>query len=250
MTIDFPNVQLISGLRNLWQEAFGDTDTFLDCFFSTGFSQDRCRCICEHGKPVAALYWFDCNWGEKRLAYLYAVATAKSHRGHGLCHRLMEDTHALLRQQGYDGIVLVPAQPSLFSFYEKMGYRCFGGIRQWNATAGEPISLKELDAIQYATLRTGYLPENSVRQDGKLLDFLGSYARFYQGADFLVCCAEDDGRLMAYELLGNTAAADGILAALKLKTGTFRAPGNAPFSMYYPLANDHTFPGYFAFALD
>ena len=250
MTIDFPKDEQIPGLRILWKEAFGDTEQFLESFFSTGFSKDRCRCICENGQPVTALYWFDCGWGNKRLAYLYAVATAKSHRGQGLCHRIMDDTRALLQLQGYDGLVLVPAEPSLFPFYEKMGYCCFGGIRQWNAAAGEPVKLKELDHSQYALLRTRYLPENSVIQDGELLRFLGSYARFYQGEDFLVCCAEDDGKLMAYELLGNTAAASGILAALRLETGTFRTPGDAPFAMYYSLTKDMASPCYLAFALD
>lgn len=250
MTIDYPKDEQISGLRSLWKEAFGDTEQFLDSFFSTGFSKDRCRCICENAQPVAALYWFDCGWGDKRLAYLYAVATAQSHRGQGLCHKIMDDTRALLQQQGYDGLVLVPAQPSLFSFYKKMGYRRFGGIRQWNTTAGEPVALTELDHVQYAALRTRYLPENSVVQDGELLRFLGSYARFYQGADFLVCCAEEDGKLTAYELLGNTAAASGILAALGLETGIFRTLGDSPFAMYYSLTDDGTRPAYLAFALD
>ena len=248
MIIDFPKESHIPGLRNLWQEAFGDTDTFLDHFFHCGY---RCRCVLVNDKPVAALYWFDCQWQDKKIAYIYAVATAKSHRRQGLCHTLMEDIRQLLKQQGYAGIALVPAKQSLFAFYEKMGYRCFGGIRQWQCDAiSEPVTLTELTAGQYAHLRQRFLPADSVIQDGPLLEFLSTYARFYRGEDFLLCCADDDGKLMAYELLGNTDAAPAILAALGFATGTFRTPGDSPFAMYRSLTDDQAAPQYLAFALD
>ena len=251
MTIDFPKEAHISDLRNLWQEAFGDTDAFLDCFFRAGFSSDRCRCILCDNRPAAALYWFDCQWQDKKIAYIYAVATAKSHRGQGLCHTLMEDTRLLLKQQGYAAIGLVPAKQSLFAFYEKMGYRCFGGIRQWQCKAsGQSVALRELTASQYADRRRKLLPADSVMQEGALLTFLSTYARFYQGDDFLLCCANDDGKLMAYELLGNTDAAPTILTKLGFETGTFRAPGGSPFAMYLSLTKDQTLPQYLAFALD
>lgn len=251
MIIDFPTQAHIPCLRALWKEAFGDTDAFLDHFYTTGFSNDRCRCICLAGQVVAALHWFDCHRQDKRLAYIYAVATAKSHRGQGLCHKLMENTQSLLRERGYAGVVLVPAKPDLFAFYEKMGYRRFGGIRQWQCAPGnDPVSLKELTPREYAAARLTFLPADSVLQDGPLLDFLGTYTRFYQGSDFLLCCANDEGKLIGYELLGSTEAAPGILAALGYKRGTFRTPGDSPFGMYRSLTEDPTAPAYFAFALD
>lgn len=251
MIIDFPKESHISGLRRLWKEAFGDTDVFLDHFFRTGFSPDRCRCILCDDTPAAAMYWFDCRWQDRRIAYIYAVATAESHRGQGLCHALMADTQRLLQQQGYAGVALVPAKQPLFAFYEKMGYRCFGGIHAWQSNAGtEPVVLRELTAAQYAALRPAYLPAGSVTQEGALLDFLSTYARFYRGDDFLLCCADDDGTLIGYELLGSTDAAPGILGALGFQTGTFRTPGDSPFAMYLPLTEDRAAPEYLAFALD
>ena len=51
MTIDAPKKQDIPALKALWQEAFGDEEAFLDCFFSTAFSPKRCRCVTLSG-PV------------------------------------------------------------------------------------------------------------------------------------------------------------------------------------------------------
>ena len=55
MNIDVPRKGQIPALRALWREAFGDSDAFLDTFFATGFSPDRCRCIVEGGEAQAAL---------------------------------------------------------------------------------------------------------------------------------------------------------------------------------------------------
>ena len=250
MITDFPKDIHIPGLRALWKEAFGDSDAFLDSFFSTGFSLYRCLCIRENSRPLAALYWFDCHWQDKRVAYVYAVATAESHRGQGLCHKLMKHAHMILLQLGYSGVVLVPAKKELFSFYEKMGYSCFGGITQWEETAGDAIPLKELSYKEYCAERSTYLDDGAVLQKGAIMRFLSTYAQFYQGKDFLVCGAVEDGKWIGYELLGNPAAAPGILGALQIEGGTFRTPGNDPFAMFMSLTGDPQTPDYFAFALD
>ena len=101
MTIDCPTPDQIPALRRLWQQAFGDTDRFLDGFFQTGFAPERCRCLWEADNLAAALYWFDTEYGVNRFAYLCAVATDSAYRGQGFCHRLMADTHAHLARLGY-----------------------------------------------------------------------------------------------------------------------------------------------------
>ena len=47
---------MIADLRNLWQQAFGDSDETLDAFFATGFSPDRCHYLTENDTVVSALY--------------------------------------------------------------------------------------------------------------------------------------------------------------------------------------------------
>jgi predicted acetyltransferase len=108
MRIDAPTTAQIPALRALWKEAFADEDVFLDIFFSASFSPERCRCLTVQDQLAAALYWMDCSAGEAKLAYIYAVATAKAYRGRGLCRALLEDTHAVLKRMGYAGAILVP----------------------------------------------------------------------------------------------------------------------------------------------
>lgn len=248
MNIDYPLQEQTDSLRQLWKEAFGDSDAFLDEFFTRGFAPDRCRCVTLDDEVVAALYWFDCRLDGRPLAYLYAVATAKSHRGKGLCRNLVENTNAHLKELGYSGVLLVPAE-GLDELYAKVGYVPCTRIREFSCSATtEQAPLRELDAVEFAQLRRQYLPVGGVEQPD--MEFFHVLARFYAGEDFLVAVSREEKAFFAPELLGNADAAPKILAALGANTGTFRTPGqDKPFAMYHSLT-EATMPGYFGLAFD
>ena len=252
MIIDYPAENSIPQLRSLWKEAVGDEDAFLDLFFDTGFSPDRCRCVTQDGEVLAALYWFDCSWEGKPLAYLYAVATGKRYRGQGLCHRLMESTHEHLKYLGYAGAVLVPGEPSLFDFYEKMGYQAFGLVEDFSCDAAQPSTpLRKVDALEYAQLRRCLLPKGGILQEGELLTFLGSLGVFYAGEGFLMAGSREGSHWQAQEFLGDIRLAPGILSALDLRSGHFRAPGNGrKNAMILPFSPTEKLPTYLGLPLD
>lgn len=250
MNIDYPLQSQMDELRQLWQEAFGDDDAFLELFYTFGFAPDRCRCVTVDGKVAAALYWFDCQYQGRPLAYLYGVATRKAFRGKGLCRALAENTHQHLKYLGYAGAILVPAGENLFQMYEKMGYSVCASVSEFVCEAGlEPARMRQVDGEEYRLLRRTFLPEEGVVQEGDNLEFLQTMADFYAGEDFLVAVARDE-EFFAPELLGNEQAAPGILAALRKNQGRFRGPGGGtPFAMYFSLS-DAPAPGYFGLAFD
>lgn len=252
MRSDYPKESQIPGLRRLWQEAFGDTDAFLDLFFSTGFSPDRCRCIEDGGRILAALYWFDCSCADHKLAYLYAVATAEAARGQGLCRKLMADTAEVLRASGYSGAILVPQDEGLFTMYGKMGYAPASGIREFfHAAAETGIPLRPIDALEYASARRKKLPPDSVLQECNNLPFFRELARFYTGSDFLAAVSREPDHLRILEYLGNPDKLGNLIAALGYSEATVRMPGEGiPFSMYLPLRAECPKPAYFAFPYD
>lgn len=251
MFAEYPTAQHREGLRRLWQEAFADDDLFLDKFFSTGYSPDHCRILAHGNEVAAALYWFDCQWGSRKLAYLYAVATTKAYRGQGLCRRLLEDVHGLLSRQGYAGAVLVPGEKALFSLYEKMGYRVMSSISEFSCSAGEPgLPLTALSPAEYARCRRQLLPRDGIVQEGAGLDFLASFCVFYQGEACLLCARKEGDRLFVSELLGDPETAGGILQTLGCREGSFRMPGkDRPFAMYRSLS-DSAAPAYLGHAFD
>lgn len=253
MTIDKPTLEQLPALRALWQEAFGDSENFLRDFVATAYSADRCRCLTAEGTVATALYWFDCSYEEGPVAYLYAIATAKSYRGRGLCTALMKDTHRHLREQGYCGTLLVPGNRELFAFYEKMGYRISGHVDELNITASaDTVEIFQIDAEEYARRRKSLLPRGGVIQERENLRFLQTQATLYAGKDFLLAARRESDSLFGLELLGNTASAPAILQTLNCPKGRFRIPGNGhPFAMFYPLGDrNSTFPTYFGLAFD
>ena len=250
MTVNMPEKTQIPQLRSLWKQAFGDTDAFLDGFFATGFDHRRCRCITWNDRVAAALYWFDCSWKGKKLAYIYAVATDADFQGKGFCRNLMEDTHRHLQKLGYYAAVLVPGDRGLFSLYEKLGYRGFSPKLLQEVTAGETAaSLRALTPEEYAAKRRQVLPENGVIQEGAALKYLATFAGFFEAEGCLFCGGGEENFLFQ-EFFGPEEMLPGILAALQVTAGRVPCPGQGSCSaMFYPLTFEEDIPDYFGLAL-
>lgn len=244
------SVQDTPALRQLWEEAFGDPPEAIDAFFRTGFSAERSLCIWEAEMPLAMLYWFDCRWQNRKIAYIYAVAVAKSCRGQGLSRTLMDAAHNLLKTQGYTGCILVPADAGLFRLYEKLGYIACCPMTGKNISAGQKCDTVPISASEYAQLRQGLLPENGVLQDEKALAFYGTYGSFYRSGSSIFCAAQEKNTLYIQEFLGDPALLPGLVAALGCAEGTVFLPGGAPRAMYLSFSSDPTLPGYFGIPLN
>jgi len=192
------------------------------------------------------------QYDRQRIAYLYAIATAKAFRGRGLCRALMEDTHRHLTAAGYAGAVLVPGAPTLFQLYEKMGYTVCSCVAEIAPQAAvEPAGLREIDTDTYAALRRQFLPEGGVLQEAESLAFLQAQASLYAGEHFVLAARREGASLRGLELLGDPGAAPAILTALGCSKGHFRTSGNGrPFAMYHPLDDAVPPPTYFGLAFD
>lgn len=252
MIIDAPAPSLEKELKALWLEAFGaEEGAYYDVFAARGYAPERSRCILEDGQLLAALYWLDCSLEGRKLAYLYGVATARAHRGKGLCRRLMADTHSHLASLGYTGAVLVPAQ-GLSGVYEAQGYRFFGGVREFvcgPALTGQPLC--RITAGEYVRLRRERMPARGIVQEGENTALLEAVAQCYAGPDLLLAAAVEGDTLRGLELLGDPGNAPGITGALGCSQGRFRIPGDRPFAMYLPLDGDTSArPEYFGLAFD
>ena len=236
----------IPALRTLWIECFGNAEGWIDSLFATAFDSDHVCGLNRQGRLAAALCWMDVSCQGRKLAYLYAIATAAEFRRQGLCRELMGLAHERLWEQSYAGAILVPADAGLGRMYGKMNYVNFGGIREITARAGKPCSIRQISPEEYAAARREYLPAGGVVQENGAIAYLAVGAKLYAGADFLLAMSGDFG----VELLGNTGAASGIVGALGLQEGTFRTPGDRPFAMFRPLTRDGWTPGYFGLAFE
>lgn len=191
MIIKHPEKENIPALTKLWMQAFGDTEDFIKIFFATGYSPERCMVCLEDDTVVAALYWFDCSWGSKKLAYLYAIATDENHRGKGICNALMKQTHRHLQEQGYAGALLMPAEESLEGFYGKMGYRSMMPPAFSDDSRQKTASWETITPEEYLTLRQQYLPKGGVQHTLPALRYLSHFAKFYRFPGG-ICCGDPE----------------------------------------------------------
>lgn len=251
MIIDRPHDADMSALRQLWKQAFGDTEGFLDGFFRTGFTSQRCRCLTVEEQLAAALYWFDCNYQNKKFAYLYAVATDEAYRGKGLCRALLENTHRHLQTAGYSGCVLVPGNQQLFNMYEKMGYIAFCPMEQKTVVSGNTaVNIQPVTPNTYMTLRSQRLPAGSILQEEPAFLFASTFCEFYAGEDILLCCAKENSTLYFQEYLGDPALLGSVVNTLGYQNAVVNLPGgDKPFAMYRPLEEIQA-PVYFGMPLN
>lgn len=249
MNIKTPDAGTIPELKKLWQQAFGDTPAFIDGFFATGFSPDRCRCVTREDRLIAALYWFDCTLNGEKWAYLYAVATEESCRGQGICAALLRDTHRHLQENGYAGAVLTPANAHLWDYYGKFGYSTFGGVVTETVLPSEASSVAEITPGEYTLLRAAYLPENALDQRS-VYGYYATWGGFYRCEYGCFAAAWDEETLYVQEFLGDEDCLPGVLAALGAKKGVLRRPGGSePCGMYLKFRQNADTPGYLGFPL-
>lgn len=115
-----------AAMTALWQQVFGDSEATITGFYE---AFPRCRAAVaenEVGALVSIVHVLPQTLTVEDqtipAAYLYAVATRPDYRGRGLASTLIRFTEALLERLDYRCAVLVPAEPSLFSYYARLGY--------------------------------------------------------------------------------------------------------------------------------
>lgn len=231
--------------KALWAAAFGD-DGWIDSFFRTAYRPENTLAIFREGQLAAGLAWMQTSCQGRKLAYLYAVATAPEYRHQGLCRELMANVQETLAARGYAGSVLVPADDGLRQMYAAMGYRDFGGVENLILPAGTPVPLREVTPQEYAALRRKYLPQGGIVQEDGAIEYLAQSAKLCAGDGFLLTATQDE----PMELLGDASQAAGIVGALGKAEGTFRLPGTSPFAMFRPICNDSWTPAYFGLAFE
>lgn len=237
-------------LRQLWKEAFGDEDAYLDIFFRTAYSPKRSRVLLQDSEIMAAAYWLDCSFEDKKLAYIYAVAVAPARQGMGLGTMLMEQIHRQLTLDGYAGAVLVPGNEGLFQYYRRFGYETVSHHSEFTAEKTSPVLLTKIDTERFSRLRRQYLPRNGIIQEGENLALLDALAEFYEGENFIAAVSRNGQSCL--ELLGSLEAAGGIAASLELPRCSFRSPGEgSPYAMEKTLTGTPLPHGlYFGFGFD
>ena len=110
----------IKDICALWSEAFGDDESkvgeYLDFLLAHFFVDEENGCVLAMASAIPL------KIGNKKGRYIYAVATDKKERGKGRSTALLEFLKEYIKENNEDFLILVPAQKTLFDFYQKRGF--------------------------------------------------------------------------------------------------------------------------------
>ncbi|WP_295936984.1 GNAT family N-acetyltransferase [uncultured Alistipes sp.] len=126
--------------KELWNEAFGDDELFVDWFMMRYYSRRRMLMVHDEGRIAAMLHLLPFESELGRTTYVYGVATATEFRRQGLADKLMRQAMELIRERGDDAAILIPSAEWLHGFYAKYGFE-----------GATPVTFSSADNFDFGT---------------------------------------------------------------------------------------------------
>ncbi len=122
--------QDVSGLKNIWEKCFTEEQEYIINFFNNCFPYSTTFIIEIDNTIVSCLSILPShasittNNSNIRIigGYLYAVGTLPEHRNNGYSRRLIDFVKNYCTKLGYTFISVFPANESLYSLYDNMGF--------------------------------------------------------------------------------------------------------------------------------
>lgn len=116
--------------EKLWQDEFGDDETFIKRLFDLYCDEEHFFSIFEDGVLKSMLFILDYELliEERKYkgAYLYGFCAKSEYRRQGLAKQLFKQTEQRLKRSGFDYIFLIAASDRLIDYYTDLGfYSCF-----------------------------------------------------------------------------------------------------------------------------
>ena len=231
-----------AALTALWRQVFGDPEEVVAAFFDA-LPRMGIGAVAEaEGRPVGAAYVLDAlslvdaQGQGRRCGYLYAVAVDPAHRHQGLGAALSQKAAALSLARGTEFICTLPAEPSLYAWYEEiLGLDCALHRKRYPVTAGPALPAERLCPEDYLARREALLTGvPHLRPAPAVMDFAGRFYALFGGGLYaygggLCAVYVDDGRVLIRELIApaGVAAADvaaALCAALGCREGQYMLP--------------------------
>lgn len=109
-------------MRQMWHEIFGDEITEIDSFLIR--HGDAMPLIHkENDAVVSMLYIVPLQMWDRRVAYIYAVATKPEYRGRGIASKLLSEALQFIEtSRQFDIAALIPSSTESKRLYERLGF--------------------------------------------------------------------------------------------------------------------------------
>ena len=180
---------------DLWHEAFGDSQAEIEFFLDNCPKAENTLVYEADGRIVSMLFLLEGEMQIKNKSYpsyyLYAACTLNEYRGRGLMAELLGFAKKTAADRDFYFICLLPADKSLYNYYEKFGYKTVFKkkilkIKRNNACADCFINTE--DNIDIDDIRNkAFMPFDMFRWNNQALKFAFVHHKLYGGQSFTNC---------------------------------------------------------------
>ncbi len=133
MIISFASDNDTPDVRHIWKECFGDTDSYMNAFFSSAYKPEQTLVAKIDGTTVGALQLFPHTIFKDgktyNSIYIGGVSVLPEYRMQGISKKLMTAAEDHMQKNKIEISFLVPFS---FAFYEKMGYKCISYLSEYS----------------------------------------------------------------------------------------------------------------------
>lgn len=180
-----------AALSALWQRCFGDPPELIEKFFALLPELGMGVTAACQGSAVGAAYaltGLELLPDRKGCGYIYAVAVDESCQGLGIGGALSTAAAEAARQAGAEIICTLPAEESLYDWYEKLVGVKYALRRKELRCAAKAGECREISAAEYAARREELLSDKPhIRFPAAYLSFQRELCKCYGGGFFAVC---------------------------------------------------------------
>ncbi|MDR2834757.1 MAG: GNAT family N-acetyltransferase [Bacteroidales bacterium] len=125
--IRFATEKDTENIKSIWKICFGDTDEFINLFFSKKYCPENTLLFLENNLPVSALQIlnYDLKFIDKifPINYICGICTLSEFRNKGIASKLINYSHKVSSEKKIPISILIPANENLIKFYEHFGYQ-------------------------------------------------------------------------------------------------------------------------------
>ena len=180
--IELASIKDKKELQSLWQMTFLEDSQVIENFFENVFSSVITPFIKVNNEIASSLFLLDCRIGNYKGKCVYCAMTKYAYRGKGYMKKLLDFSYNYCCDNGFDFLFLVPAEKSLFDYYEKCGFVDFGIHRKHIFDGDTPVTKEKLE-FQY-----------EIEFNKKVLEYWKNSCVIYGGeiADFGLCFDDDN----------------------------------------------------------
>ncbi len=157
-----PNIRWLESsdevkVKQVWRECFGDSQKFVDAYFSFVASLENGLGCFEGEELVADLFildfWASLSGADYTAAFLAGCATMPAARKRGLMRELVKSALSVLKENGTEIVYL---HPFLHSFYRKFGFETIAYVY-------EREQLCRPESAEYEVILTGSINDLPVQ---------------------------------------------------------------------------------------